>query len=99
MSLAQLEQQINLATRAMEKANLNGDDRLKGEIEKELSAFQKVLDTSKARLKELEAIQRQCDELSACRQIDERKIQATLSAEKVSLKLIGHSKIAQKHTC
>ena len=82
MSLAQLERQINLATLAMEKANLSGNEKLKGDIKDELEAFQKVLEKSKARLKELEAIQRRCDDLSACRENDEHILkQAEQSTE------------------
>lgn len=82
MSLAQLEQQINLATRAMEQANLNGNEKLKEDIKDELAAFQKVLEKSKTRLKELEAIQKKCEDLSACRETDERRLEeAELSTE------------------
>ena len=83
MSLAQLEQQISLATRAMEQANLNGSEMLKGDIKDELAAFQKVLENSKARLKELEAIQKQCDDLSACRETDERRLKEAELSTKV----------------
>lgn len=82
MSLMQLEQQIQLAHVAMEKASASGDARLKSKLRKELANFQKVLEKSKKRLKELELIKKQCDDLSACR--DYRMKVIDKPAEKVS---------------
>ena len=47
----------------MEKATRNGDKKVKSELKKELSSFQKVLERSKLRLKELTAIKKKCDEI------------------------------------
>ena len=73
MSLFQLERQIELATVAMEKATLNGDKRMKSELKKELSSFQKVLERSKLRLKELTAMKKKCDEISEVRELEQSR--------------------------
>ena len=68
MSLEQLEQQIKIAERALQKATQSDDKRLKDEIREELTNFTKVLEKSRSRLKELEYIKKQCDDLSAYRE-------------------------------
>lgn len=82
MSLEQLQKQIEVATRAMEKATMNGDKHLKGKLKEELAIFNKVLENSKQRLKELEKVKQQCDRLSETRSLAKNK--SIDVAEKVS---------------
>jgi hypothetical protein len=72
MSLVQLQQQIKVATLAMAKAEESGTSKNKAALREELSQFANVLEKSKARLRELESIKQQCDDLSACRDAPER---------------------------
>ncbi|CAB9510796.1 expressed unknown protein [Seminavis robusta] len=87
MSLEQLEQQIQVATMAMERANQSGDKKLTGKLKKELKSFKKVLEKSKSRLKELEQIKKQCDDLSATREVRTKSRDSKDEAEKAVLKL------------
>ena len=84
MSLEQLERQIEIATLAMEKATKSGNKKMKSEMRQELSNFQKVVETSRARLKELEAIKKKCDELSACREVEQRLQKRTQELEEAN---------------
>ena len=68
MSLEQLQKQIDIATEAMEKAGKSGNLKKKFALRQEIANFQKVLDVSKKRLKELEVLQFHCDELSTVRE-------------------------------
>jgi hypothetical protein len=81
-SLAQLEKQIELATVAMARASEGKG--LKTDVKEELGNFSRVLQQSKARLKELEQIKRQCDELSVMR--DERGKHKTSPIKMVRLR-------------
>ena len=84
MSLEQLQRQIQVASLALERANKSGDKQLKGEIRQELARFKQVLETSKARLKELESIKKHCDDLSASRESRMKTIEQPNPKPKVS---------------
>ena len=87
MSLEQLQKQIEVATLAMEKAAKSGNKSTKSRLKKELGKFQKVLDKSKQRFRELEMIKKHCDDLSATRETAKPKTRkkSTDPAEKVCL--------------
>ena len=76
MSLEQLERQIQIAERALQKATQSDDKQLKEEIRHELTNFTKVLEKSRSRLQELEYIKKQCDDLSAYREDRMKEIEA-----------------------
>jgi hypothetical protein len=83
MSLEQLQKQIEVATLAMEKAAKSGNKTTKSKLKQELTKFQKVLEKSKQRLRELEMIKKQCDDLSAYREGEQLLRKRADPAEKV----------------
>jgi ribosomal protein L3 len=83
MSLEQLKSQIEVATMAMEKAAKSSNKSTKSKLKLELSRFRKVLEKSKQRLRELEMVTKQCDDLSIIREHSTRE--TSDPAEKVCI--------------